>query len=314
MNNDEDQWGGKPYYPISQFYKNRFGEKTWKIPVSFAATCPNREGIRGMKTCNFCDVWGSAAYPEHRDLDLKNQIDTTIEIVRKKYKANKYLVYFQAYTNTFEKTEKLRSAFETAVQHKDVVGFVIGTRPDCISGAVLELWKEYSKKYFVSIELGVQSFNEDHLIWMRRGHTAQKSVDAIHKIKKHCPDIDLGIHLMFGSPGETEEEIIDWAKKINQLPVDNVKLHNIHVLKNTPLEKDFNKGEYIPLSRKQYARRVSLFLENLKPEISVHRLTAVASRHDELVAPDWVANKMESYQYVLSYLKNNSIRQGMSTL
>ena len=298
------------YSPISLFYQAKFGEKVWKISVSTAETCPNREGLRGMKTCNFCDVWGSAAYPEIRERALSEQIEKTRDTMRANYKANKFLVYFQAYTNTFSKTQKLRDQFSVAFSYEDVVGAVVGTRPDCLSEAVFDLWNEWAEKKFIAVEMGVQSFDEQQLVWMRRGHTAEKSIQAIHKIKEKCPRVDLGIHLMFGLPGETDADIIDAARITNSLPIDNVKLHNLHVLTNTPLAEDFARGEFTPIDQATYAHRVILFLQHLKPEIAVHRLSALASRTDELVAPAWTGKKMEIYQNIIDLMKAQGAYQG----
>ncbi|MCB0356879.1 MAG: TIGR01212 family radical SAM protein [Bdellovibrionales bacterium] len=303
-------WQALPYFPISQFYQNKFGEKVWKVPVSTATTCPNRDGIRGMKVCNFCDDWGSAAYPEFREEDLAKQITRNREHLRKRYNANKFLVYFQAYTNTFSKTQLLAKQIDTALKYEDVVGIVIGTRPDCISDALLELWNQCLKKTFVAVELGVQSFSEQHLVWMHRGHTAQRSIQTIFRIREACPEIDLGIHLMFGLPNETDKQIIDYAKLCNQLPIDNIKLHNLHVLKNTPLEIEYNAGLFRPVEKQTYTDRVIDFLQCLNPKTAIHRLTAVASRHNELIAPKWAANKMASYQYVLDRFKERAAYQG----
>jgi radical SAM protein (TIGR01212 family) len=309
MTKNQD-WRGLPYYPISQFYQKTFGEKVWKVPVTTAGSCPNREGIRGMKTCNFCDVWGSAAYPEQGVGELREQIRETREKVRVRGKANKFLVYFQSYTSTFQKVSRLESEIKIAQEFDDVVGVVVGTRPDCLSESVFSVWNKVLETHFLSVELGVQTFDERQLLWMRRGHTAEKSIWGIKKIKEKCPKVDLGIHLMFGCPGETDEQLIESAKLINSLPVDNVKLHNIHVLKDTPLAKDYHRGLYDPLSRDEYNRRVVVFLQYLDPRIAVHRLTAVASRHDELVAPDWAASKMESYQATLDALNSVGAYQG----
>lgn len=303
-------WQGLPYYPISLFYRRKFGAKVYKISVSVAESCPNREGLRGMKTCNFCDVWGSAAYPELRERSLATQIEETRERMRRLYNAHKFLVYFQAYTNTFRKTAKLREQFEVAFGYEDIAGAVVGTRPDCLSQAVFDLWNEFSKDKFISVEMGVQSFNEEQLLWMRRGHTAQKSIEAILKLKDNCPTIDIGIHLMFGLPGEDDQQVIEAAYKINALPVNNVKLHNLHVLKNTPLEQEYLSGKFQPIDREEYFRRVMLFLQHLKPEVAVHRLSALSTRTDELIAPDWTARKMETYQGVLDYLNARSAYQG----
>ncbi len=304
-------WNGLPYYPISQFYKQKFGEKVYKVPISVAQSCPNREGLRGMKVCNFCDVWGSAAFPEFRELELQKQIEVTKSRIAKRFNAQKFLIYFQAYTNSFAKTSELRKQFEVASQFSDVLGFVVGTRPDCLSEAVLELWNEYTDKgYFLAVELGVQSFDEQQLLWMSRGHTALQSVKGIRKIVNKCPKVDLGIHLMFGFPGESDEDIIESAKICSDLPITNVKIHNLHVLKNTTLEKDFLKGKFTPISREDYTRQAILFLQHLNPQIAVHRLAAVASRHDELVAPDWAKSKLDTYQYIIDSMKNNNCFQG----
>lgn len=298
-----------PYTPISQFYLKRFGEKVRKISVSVAQTCPNREGLNGMQTCNFCDVWGSAAYPEKRELTLADQIRSTRELMREKYGAKKFLVYFQAYTNTFAKTALLRAQFETAFSFTDVVGAVVGTRPDCISQAVLDLWREYHEKKFVSVELGVQTFDDDDLIWMRRGHTADRSRRAIEQIKK-VAGVDLGIHLMFGLPHETDESLRATAEECNRLPIDNVKLHNLHVLQNTPLEEDYRAGKFAPIEKEEYFRRCTVFLQHLDPRIAVHRLAALSSRPKELVAPGWTALKMKTYQDHLHFMQKMGSYQG----
>ncbi len=306
---NSNSWQGLPYYPISQFYHRQFGQKVYKIPVSVFQTCPNREGLKGMKTCIFCDVWGSAAYPERRDMELKDQIGKTMGTIRKRFKAQKFLVYFQAYTNTFTRTTQLRKYFEVAVECEDVVGMVVATRPDCLSHAVLDLWNEYSKKTFLAVELGVQSFDDDQLLWMRRGHTCQQSIDAIYKIKRQC-DVDLGLHLIFGFPGETKKDLVEAAKLVSSLSVDNVKLHNLHVLKGTPLGEQYLQGDFSPLGRKEYIDRTILFLQHLSPKIAVHRLAAVASRHEELMAPRWAKSKMETYQLFLDEFSRRNAYQG----
>lgn len=306
-----EKWQGLPYFPISLFYKQRFGGKVYKIPVSVAETCPNREGLNGMKTCNFCDVWGSAAYPEVREQDLRDQIERNKKIVAERVNAEKFLVYFQAYTSTYNKTDRLRKQFDVASEYDDVYGFVVGTRPDCLSDAVYELWDEYwNLGKFISVELGVQSFDEDQLLWMRRGHTAKKSLWAIDRIRKKTKNVDLGIHLIFGLPGETDQQIIETAKIVNDLPLDNVKIHNLHVLKNTPLAEEYEAGTFNPLTREEYVDRTILFLEHLRPEIAVHRIAALSTRADELLAPDWVARKMETYQFFLDRFKEKQTFQG----
>lgn len=304
----EKGWNGLPYNTIAEHYSNRFGEKVYKIPVSVVDDCPNRRGLKGMQTCVFCDVWGSAARSESLTMELRQQIEEFHGHISKKYKAKSFLVYFQAYTNTFTKLTGLRQNFETALSYDFVKGFVVGTRPDCLSKGVLDLWQEYHQRSFVAVELGVQSFFDDQLEFMRRGHTAQASLEAIHKITEST-DVDLGIHLIFGNPGETDEQIIQTAEIVNRLPITNVKLHNLHALKNTPLEEMYHRGEFTPIDRETYSHRVKLFLQHLAPHIALHRLAAFASRWEELVAPKWTSDKMGTHQYIIDYLRLQKAHQ-----
>lgn len=290
-----------PFRPISEFYKSHFGQKVYKIPVSVADDCPNRRGLKGMQTCVFCDVWGSAANSDAASMPLSEQIEKYAKKIGERSSASSFLVYFQAYTNTFLKIETLRENFEQSLCYHFVKGFVVGTRPDCLSPRVLELWQEFHERSFVAVELGVQSFFDPHLSFLRRGHTVAANFSAIQKISQNT-SVDLGIHLMFGMPGETDAEIIETAKICNDLPISNVKLHNLHVLKNTPLEKFFHDGNFTPIEREPYAHRVQLFLEHLSPQIFVHRLAAFASRWEELVSPSWTSDKMGTHQYLIDHL------------
>lgn len=305
----EKGWPGLPYHSISEHFKRIFNEKVYKIPVTVVDNCPNRMGLKGMKTCSFCDVWGSAAQSESFEMSLPAQIEKYHQSISKKYNAQQFLIYFQAYTNTFTKVSALKENFELALSYPFVKGFVLGTRPDCISESVLQLWQDYTQKTFVSVELGVQSFFNPHLEFMQRGHSAEDSLAAIQKIADRT-SVDLGIHLIFGSPNESNEEIIQTAKICNDLPITNVKLHNMHVLKNTELEKWYHAGNFQPISLEDYSKKVQLFLSYLHPRIAVHRLAAYASRWEELVAPQWTADKMRPHQEIIDALRANKIYQG----
>lgn len=298
----EKGWLGLPYHTISEHYNQLFGEKVYKIPVSVVDDCPNRRGLKGMQTCVFCDVWGSAANAETLSMELRAQIEKYHTLIARKYKAKAFLIYFQAYTNTFTKVSALRNNFDVALSYPWVKGFTVGTRPDCLSKSVFDLWNEYHEKSFVAVEMGVQSFFNDQLTFMRRGHTAEESIEAIHKIADNTK-VDLGIHLIFGSPGETDEQIIESAHIVNKLPVTNVKLHNLHVLKQTPLEEMFHQGEFTPIDRDTYTQRVQLFLQHLSPRIALHRLAAYSSRWDELIAPEWTKDKMGTHQHIIDQLR-----------
>lgn len=286
-----------PFVTIGERYRQRFGERVQKIPVTVAGDCPNRRGLKGMQTCIFCDEWGSAAYPELRSLDLKTQIHTKKRTLGWRYACKKFLIYFQAYTSSFISVRRLREHFEAALQIPEVAGLILGTRPDCVPPALLDLLREFQERTFVSVELGVQTFNEEQLLFLRRGHTGQAAMDCIGKIKS-AGEIDLGIHLIFGLPGETPADILAEARTVSSLPIDHVKLHNLHVLKNTPLAELYAQGKFEPLDLPAYAERVALFLENIPRRIAVQRLAAVSSRWEELVAPEWTRYKMRSNQFI----------------
>lgn len=304
-----NSWKGNPYHPISAHYEKLFGEKVYKIPVTTVDDCPNRRGLKGMETCIFCDVWGSAAQSESINMSLKSQIDKYKVLIGKKFNAKKFLVYFQAYTNSFEKIDVLRKQFEQCLEYEDIIGFVVGTRPDCISPALFRLWQEFHEKRFVSIELGVQSFSNEHLEFMKRGHTAEQSYKAIQKIRDNT-SVELGIHLMFGWPNETLDEVAEAANACNVLNVDSVKLHNLHVLDKTPLADLFFAEKFNPIDRETYAKMVMHFVERLNPNIPIHRLAAYASRQEELIAPEWTASKKQTHQFIVETFLNENTYQG----
>lgn len=309
MKRDFSQWGEHRYFPISRFYKNRFGEKVYKVSVSIAETCPNRQANSRMPLCIFCDEWGSAAYHLERDKSLREQIIINREKISKRYRAKKFLIYFQSYTNTFDRVSDLEQRFNIALAEENIEGIVLGTRPDCLPSRILPLLKKTHESHYLMIELGLQSFFDHHLTFLQRGHDVQCGYDAIKKLHEQT-GVDIGIHLMFGLPDETDEEIIQTAKILNKLPISNVKLHNLHVLSNTPLADMYQQGKFKAVELQEYIDKVILFLQYLSPEIAVQRLAAVASRWDELIAPQWTKEKMRPTQMIEDQLLQQQIYQG----
>lgn len=307
--NDFHKWAGHRYFPISQFYKNRFGEKVYKISVSIAETCPNRQPNSRMPLCIFCDEWGSAAYHLERDKSLREQIIVNRDKISKRYRAKKFLVYFQSYTNTFDRVSELEQRFDIALSEDDIEGIVLGTRPDCLPSRILPLLKKTHESHFVMVELGLQSFFDHHLTFLQRGHDVQCGYEAIKKLHEQT-GVNIGIHLMFGLPNETDEEIIQTAQILNDLPISNVKLHNLHVLINTPLAEMYQQGQFQPVELQVYIDKVILFLQHLSPSIAVQRLAAVASRWDELIAPQWTKEKMRPTQMIADQMLARSVFQG----
>ena len=302
-------WNNHRYFPISQYYKDRFGEKVYKVSVSIAETCPNRQPNSRMPLCIFCDEWGSAAYHLERDKSLKEQIISNRDKIARRYRARQFLVYFQSYTNTFDRVSELEQRFNVALSQEHICGIVLGTRPDCLPSRVLPLLKRTHEQHYVMVELGLQSFFDHHLDFLQRGHNVARGYEAITKLHQET-GVDIGIHLIFGLPNETDEEIIQTAHILNDLPISNVKLHNLHVLTKTPLAELYRQGKFEPVSLEAYVDKVTLFLQHLSPGIAVQRLAAVASRWDELIAPAWTREKMRPTQMIEDRLKELDTWQG----
>ena len=297
------------YHPLSKHYRRRFGCKVYKVSVSVAQTCPNRTGRGGMRVCTFCDEWGSAAYEDTAGQPLREQIRRNGARIRERYGADKLLVYFQAYTNTFERMTQLQAWYEAALAEPDVAGIVIGTRPDCLPERVLRLLSRMARETYVGLELGVQTLDDAQLAFLSRGHDAACSLRALERLQAF-PELEVCVHLMFGLPGETDAQVARTARVLSQLGVHGVKLHNLHVLQGTPLERLHREGRFTPIDLPAYADRVRVFLEHLAPEVVVHRLNAVASRWDEVVAPDWARHKLGPTQAILALLEREDSWQG----
>ena len=210
---------GKRYRQLSQHYRERFGQKVFKVSVSVVDTCPNRGNRNGTAVCIFCDEWGSAAYHQLRDQPMLNQIQINREAVRKRYRAEKFLIYFQAYTNTFGRFRELESLYQIALKEKDVVGIVVGTRPDCLPKRVLLKFAEIAQENYLSVELGVQTFDDAQLRFLSRGHDSASSLSAIRNLKK-LPELNLCVHLMFGIPDETDTQIRETAEILSDHAVE----------------------------------------------------------------------------------------------
>ncbi len=298
-----------PFYPISRLYKNQLGGRVRKIALNFADTCPNRMGLKGMKTCIFCDEWGSAAHPEQQGQKLEAQIKERFRVDGLNYNTDQFLAYFQSYTSTFAGVSRLEAAYKLVLSYPQIKGLIAGTRPDCISPSLLKLWKECAQQKFLAVEFGVQSFFDDKLKFIERGHNGQCSIDAIKRVHQEA-QVHIGIHLIFGLPNESMDEIIETAKITSSLPIDSVKLHNLHVLKNTPLADLHAQGLFTPLELDAYSDKVILFLRHLRPDIAIHRLAALSNRWNELIAPDWTRFKMVSYQHIIDKMNDLGVCQG----
>ena len=252
----------------SEFLRNIYGEKVYKIPVNTGGTCPNRDGTKGVGGCIFCSEVGAGFELPDATVDISEQIRTNMAYIRKKYNANRFLIYFQNFTATYLPLETFRQYLSQSVLAEDIVGVVISTRPDCLDGGHLELLDEVKEKGLdVFVELGLQSANDITLQIINRGHTVAEYVRGAKLVKEHGFYLDT--HLILNLPWDSEEDILTAAKLMNEVKTDSVKLHSLHVPYKTKLCDLYQKGEINIISKEAYFHRLYLFLKELSPEVAV---------------------------------------------
>jgi radical SAM protein (TIGR01212 family) len=286
-------WGHqRRYNDFSTYFKKKFSERVQKVSIDAGFTCPNRDGTKGRGGCTYCD--NKNFKPSYTSLEksVTEQIEQGIAFFSKKYESMKYLAYFQAYTNTYAPTDELKKLYDEALKHPKILGLVISTRPDCISGEVLDYLEELQKRVYVMVEFGLESHLDQSLERINRGHTFSDSVKAIEETAKR--GINNCAHLILGLPGENRNDWLEQARVISKLPVKNLKLHQLQVHKHTRLEREFknNPDDFNIFTVEEYIELVVDYLELLNPEIIVERFISQAPR-DKLVAPKWGLKNFE---------------------
>ncbi|MGZ3693306.1 MAG: TIGR01212 family radical SAM protein [Bdellovibrionota bacterium] len=314
-----------PFTTYSDSLIKRYGVKTYKITLSGGSTCPTRDGTFGPKKgwggCSFCDVHGSASFfaNQRRELPVRMQMDAAVGAIQKRFKAEKFVAYFQSYTTTHEEIAEFKERYDQAVAFPNVVRLAVGTRPDCLPDEILELLATYLDRVDVQLELGVQSLNDQVLEWFERGHDTACSIDSLkralafsQKLKTagHQRELDVSAHLILGAPGESDEDIIRTAETLNALGVHGVKLHHLHILKKTKLERRFKSGEFALLSMEEYAAKASLFLRHLDEKIVIHRTHGLAPHPEELVGPEWSTQKIHPVEQLKRSMREHNWQQG----
>ncbi|WP_022847646.1 TIGR01212 family radical SAM protein [Desulfurobacterium sp. TC5-1] len=267
---------------FSSYLKSIFGERVYRVTVDAGFTCPNRDGIKGTEGCIYCYA-GSEYDPSKRTLSVREQISIGIERIGRRYKAKKFLVYFQAFTNTYAPVERLKSIYDEIKNFPEVVGLIVGTRPDAVSKEILELINSYTDNYLVWIEYGLESPHFKSLQWMKRGHGFSDFLNAYLMTKKY-EKIKVCSHVILGIPGETREEMLETADILGALKVNGVKIHPLHIIKNTPLAGLYEKSPFPLLSEEEYVDLVIDFIERLHPDTVVQRITGEAPS-ELLIAP-----------------------------
>jgi len=297
----------KRYNTFSDALKRIFGCKVQRISVDAGFTCPNRDGSLDTEGCIYCGGKGSGSFGIIRNLSVAGQLEDGKEVMRRKYRASKFIAYFQAYSNTYASVEHLRELFSEALAVSDVVGIIIATRPDCLPSDVLDYLTELSQNTYIWLELGMQSMHDRSLNLINRRHDHACFVDAVAR-SKAC-GLNVCAHIILGLPGETREEMLAMAAELNRLGVDGVKLHLLHVMKGTVLAEMYERGEVTVMSRDDYAGLVCDFLERLDPGILIHRLTGDGG-HDNLVAPLWSLKKFEVLNLIDAEMERRGAKQG----
>lgn len=296
----------KRYRQYSEFLRAHFGVKVYKVALDAGFTCPNRDGKAGKGGCTFC-AEGSRAEYVNPSLSLLSQIETGMVKYREKYNAKKFLAYFQAYTNTYGPLPLLKRVLSEPLEHPDVVGLSVGTRPDCVGDDVLDMLKEIAGDRYLLLELGIQTLDDKVLAWINRGHDAATFLDAVRRAS--AKGIRVCVHVILGFPGETAESVAHMAKTLSALGIDGIKIHNLHVIDNSPLAKTYREGGLPMISRAEYASRVRIMLENLSPEVWVHRITGEVP-DAEMLAPDWARDKSALLQAIEDELEAAGSFQG----
>lgn len=294
----------------SSYIRRTFGQRVQKISVNAGFTCPNRDGKISKEGCIYCTNKSFSPFYCNSDDSISEQLRKGIDFFSPKYNAQKYLAYFQTYTNTYDNVNALRQKYDEALSVDGVIGLVISTRPDCVNDEIMCLLADYAKEKYVEIEFGLESTKNTALELINRGHTYEQAVDAIMLAQKY--GIMSGVHLILGLPYETEDDFYLHAEKISQLPISTLKLHQMQVLKGTRLESLYfeNKSLFADLSLENYVRIVANFLDMLNPEIIVERLTSESPR-EMVLYPDWNGRKnFEVSHIVNAFMKKNGMFQG----
>jgi radical SAM protein (TIGR01212 family) len=299
----------KPYYEFSDLLKKHFPFKVQKITIDAGFTCPNRDGTKGYGGCTYCNNRTFNPGYCQPEKSISSQLAEGIRFFARKYPGMKYLAYFQAYTNTYASLETLCRKYEEALAFPDVVGLIIGTRPDCVSDELLDCLAGHAANVFVLIEYGVESASDSTLRRINRGHTYRTSVDAI--LRTHKKGLYAGAHLILGLPGEDREQILHHADLVSALPLTSLKLHQLQIIRHTAMEKEFaaHPERFHLYSPDEYAGLVVDFMERLHPRIAVERFIS-QSPEDLLIVPCWGIKNFEFTALVNRSFAARHTRQG----
>lgn len=294
------------YYKFSDYLKETYGEKVYKLPVNLSITCPNRLDGKG---CSFCADVGTGFEAMSSSVSVREQLETTRKKIEAKYHAKKFIAYFQNYTNTFMPLEQFKTYIKEASEVQDIVEISISTRPDCIRTDYLDYLKEVERKtgIRINIELGLQSVNYHTLDFISRGHGLAEFINAVLQIQNY--EFSICTHMILNLPGDTMRDCIEGAKILSALHVEIVKLHSLYIPKNTRLSKAYEDGTITLCSKEEYIQRLASFLEYLSPDIVVERLFSRVPEEDAVFS-NWGTSWWKLQDEAMQYFAEHEIYQG----
>jgi radical SAM protein (TIGR01212 family) len=294
------------YFDLNQALRQRFGCRVQKISLDAGLTCPNRDGSLGRGGCIYCNTRGSGtgAWPSQ---SITEQLEAGKAFARRRYKAEKFIAYFQSFSNTYAPLEKLRRLYEEALAVPGIAGLAIGTRPDCVDNDVLDLLDGISRETWVTMEYGLQSIHDATLERINRGHSAGVFMDTVERTRRK--GIDVCAHVILGLPGEGRKEMLETAEALAATDIQAVKIHLLYVIRGTALYRLHEAGEYRCMNRENYAETVAEFLSRLPPGMIIHRLTG-DPHPEELAAPLWALEKQANLQAIRETLRKKNLWQG----
>ncbi|GAA0090161.1 TIGR01212 family radical SAM protein [Paraclostridium bifermentans] len=308
MTNFKYAFDNKRYHTWNYYLRSNFGEKVFKVSINAGFSCPNIDGTVAYGGCTYCSKQGSGDFAGNPNDNLIKQFEDIKEMMHKKWHNAKYIGYFQAFTNTHAPVSVLKEKYETILNLDDVIGLSISTRPDCLPDDVLEYLSELNKKTNLWVELGLQTIHDKTSKIINRGHDYNTFLEGVEKLKKH--NIKTVVHIINGLPGEDYNMMMETAKAVADLGVHGIKIHLLHVLKETPMENMLKKGMFNLMEKDDYINLVCDQLEIIPPEMVVHRLTGDGKR-DEIVGPMWSLKKWEVLNAIDDTMRERNSYQGI---
>lgn len=303
-------WGDKPYHSLDYELKRQFGQKIYKVSLDGGMSCPNRDGTVGTGGCTFCSQGGSGEFAVGRTgyPDVWEQIEQAKTRVHRKISGEgKYIAYFQSYTNTYAPVDYLRTLFERAITHPDIVALSVGTRPDCLGDGVVALLKELNRQKPVWVELGLQTIHEKTAERIHRGYRLEVFEDAYRRLKE--AGLTVVVHVILGLPGETKEEMLETVDYLGKIPVDGIKLQLLHILKGSQMAAEYEKNPFSLMELEEYLDLILTCVARLPQSVVIHRLSGDGAKA-LLIGPAWSANKKLVLNRMMQKFRENGIFQG----